>query len=384
MKEWAYPIWVGVLCLLAFAALYAGLLGGPIALERWHIGLGVQLPVLAIVGVMTLLASLALVSLTFSVAGLSDQKQALGLPEGSVRAVIALSLIVLFAITSVYFHGSLAKLGLQQSGPLSETDAGAFRATLRPEEFIRTIPSADGKQYVVVYRLGTEASDDFAKQVLTLLGTLMTSVASFYFAASTASAGQARPQPSSPTVTSVSPQQVAPGEEIELQLVGAGLLPAQSLKLKLGSTEIPADNVLSRDAEVKAKVKVPTEAPVGVYDVIVTNADGRTAALPASLTIRANQQVPSPKLTSVSPRQAARDQEIQLLLSGSGLQTARSVTLKQGPNEIPAAEIEPGDAEVKATVKVPTDATDGSYDVIVTNTDGGTAILPASFTVTAG
>jgi hypothetical protein len=35
---------------------------------------------------------------------------------------------------------------------------------------------------IVVYRLGSQASEDFAKQLFTLIGTLMTVVASFYFA----------------------------------------------------------------------------------------------------------------------------------------------------------------------------------------------------------
>ena len=55
---------------------------------------------------MALLATLALVAVTFSVAGLSDPSQALGLPEGSVRAAIALSLIVIFSITAIFFYSS--------------------------------------------------------------------------------------------------------------------------------------------------------------------------------------------------------------------------------------------------------------------------------------
>lgn len=50
--------------------------------------------------------TLACVSYTFDTVGLSDKTQDLGLPTGSVRAVVALSLIVLFAIFSLFlFNG---------------------------------------------------------------------------------------------------------------------------------------------------------------------------------------------------------------------------------------------------------------------------------------
>src|ERR1700694_5181538 len=49
-----------------------------------------------IAGVIGLLAVLMMTALAFSSVKLSDSTQALGLPEGSVRAVIVLSLIVIF------------------------------------------------------------------------------------------------------------------------------------------------------------------------------------------------------------------------------------------------------------------------------------------------
>ena len=46
-------------------------------------------------------------ALAFSAVKLADPTQALGLPEGSVRAVIALSLIVIFVITVVFLFEGL-------------------------------------------------------------------------------------------------------------------------------------------------------------------------------------------------------------------------------------------------------------------------------------
>ena len=69
------------------------------------------LPLLAIAGIVCLLLTLILAAIVFAKVGLADKTQALALPEGSVRAVIALGLLVIFAIVSVYLYGSLAEQG---------------------------------------------------------------------------------------------------------------------------------------------------------------------------------------------------------------------------------------------------------------------------------
>ena len=51
------------------------------------------LPLLAIGGVVVLVLLLTAVAIMFSILNLTDPRQAMGLPEGSIRAVIALSLI---------------------------------------------------------------------------------------------------------------------------------------------------------------------------------------------------------------------------------------------------------------------------------------------------
>src|SRR5262249_43544498 len=79
------------------------------------------------------------------------------------------------------FQGSVPG-GLQKTEPLTEADATAMRANLHGDELVATLPSGDAQRpTVVVYRTGSRASEDFARQVFTIVGTLMTAVASFYF-----------------------------------------------------------------------------------------------------------------------------------------------------------------------------------------------------------
>ena len=91
-----------VLIVLPCAALYFGI--KDISAEPI-----VGLPILAVFGIMILFGALALISTLFARLYLSDASQALALPEGSIRAAIALALIVLFAIISIMLYQSMSK-----------------------------------------------------------------------------------------------------------------------------------------------------------------------------------------------------------------------------------------------------------------------------------
>ncbi len=87
--------------------LLTGLCVGVGKLLTMGLGPEVQLPVLAITWVVVLLGVLALTAVGFSMVNLADRTEALGLPPGLVRGVIALSPVVLFAILSVFLFGAL-------------------------------------------------------------------------------------------------------------------------------------------------------------------------------------------------------------------------------------------------------------------------------------
>lgn len=220
----------------------------------------IPLSVMAFAGVVGLLAFLALIAFTFAALGLSDPGQALGLPEGSIRAVIALSLIVTFVISSLFLFGRLsngqtitlkglteaqvkqipgdeivskelespqpkaakpalakatnpaqttpASLPSAGTPPVATPSTGAPRASATPARPENTAPaaSADAGQavadaetpkekpeptYTVVRRLGpTRAGEDFSKQLLTTISTLVVAIASFYFGSKAVSSGQ--------------------------------------------------------------------------------------------------------------------------------------------------------------------------------------------------
>lgn len=138
----------------------------------------ILLPLLVIAGVIGLLASLTIVIIVLAALNLSDSSGAFGLPKGSFRAIIALSLILIFAITSTFLYNTL------------DPDTN-------PEKV------------------------KFAQQILTTVSTLVVTVVGFYFGArAVEQAHQVVEQPSLRILNPDSPVvlDVKPGTELSIRI----------------------------------------------------------------------------------------------------------------------------------------------------------------------
>jgi type IV secretory pathway VirB3-like protein len=105
----------------------------------------VALPLLLLLGLGSLLLLLALLVAVLNGFGLTDKRHAFGLPDGSMQAIIALALILIFIISSLFLYSALPDV----------INAGNEAA-------------AQNKQ-------------ELAQQLLTTVGTLAVAVAGFYF-----------------------------------------------------------------------------------------------------------------------------------------------------------------------------------------------------------
>src|ERR1041384_1876397 len=93
----------GAAILIAAIAVFTGKI-------LWTVDPGnsaVVLPLILIVGVLVLVTLLGLLTAVFSSLSLANPNEALGLPSGSVRAVIALMLILVFSVMAIFFYSSL-------------------------------------------------------------------------------------------------------------------------------------------------------------------------------------------------------------------------------------------------------------------------------------
>jgi len=148
----------------------------------------VVLPLLVVAGVIAFLLALLACVAFLAVFRLTDYKQALGLPDGSIRAVLALGLVLIFAIVSIYLYGSTANV---RRDTATNLPAEALPA-LAPGTVLNIVahpasaaPGASGPPvllYDVTTRAsGTETSDNLARQLITLIGTLVAALTAFYF-----------------------------------------------------------------------------------------------------------------------------------------------------------------------------------------------------------
>jgi lysylphosphatidylglycerol synthetase-like protein (DUF2156 family) len=147
------------------------------------------LPLRLVLGVLLVVAALGSYALVLKQLGVqADGKHALGLPEGSIRAVLALMLVLTFVATSAYLFFQLQSPGTEVSQGLTLDQVGALPAN----QIIRIepVPNSSPVLVNVTIERATDASSRIADQLVTVLATLLTAVVSFYFA--TASLKDAR------------------------------------------------------------------------------------------------------------------------------------------------------------------------------------------------
>lgn len=277
---WAAVILLVIACLGVAATLASG--KGPPEF---------MLPLLIISGVMMLLVTLALTAFVFSGVDLTDKTQALGLPEGSVRSVIALSLVLLFAILAVYLYSNMSSRGkIFEAKGLSQDASTQLKQQLLPGQFIFEQQVGDGAAatFTVQYREAPNpASDDFAKQLLAIIGTLVTAVSSFYFGSKTAIASQSGPDKAgggaTPAIRSINPSKVIRGVLTKLEITGDGLDTVKEVKAVSNDRQVLATDVTSSASGVKCSLAMDLSAPTGAWDIVVSDGTGKTAKLSGGL-----------------------------------------------------------------------------------------------------
>ncbi len=135
----------------------------------------ITLPVLLIVSIVGLIGTLATLVVIFFRSGMFDKTEALGFPRGSIRALIALMIIVLFAIVAIFLFNQV------RNGTTIEnvTDA-QLEALIDQGRVLSAVPAEEGDRFTVTVE-SSDAAENFANQLLTTLSTLVVALAAFYF-----------------------------------------------------------------------------------------------------------------------------------------------------------------------------------------------------------
>ena len=158
----------GLLGLVAFGAAAALFIGALWAVSEITTSNQTRLAATFVLGIAFILLVISAIVAAFAALKLTSQQSALGLPEGSIRAIIALVLILVFVVMGIYLFDA--------------------------------VYLAPG--------VGAAARNNAATQMLAMLGTLVAAIAAFYFgtaavttgaAAATAAVGTTRQKPSAVT-----------------------------------------------------------------------------------------------------------------------------------------------------------------------------------------
>lgn len=166
----------------------------------------VQMSSVVLFGLGLTVTLFAVLAIVFSFLKLDDPRMALGLPDGSIRALLAFSLVLIFVCLATFLYTRIDKDQCQNCGKvlagLTEAQVndlkGSFTVAAEPARDKAGTPlyqkiQGDGQTrddlthplYNVTYYPKRNAdAADFAKQIFTTLATIFVSVVSFYFGSS--------------------------------------------------------------------------------------------------------------------------------------------------------------------------------------------------------
>ncbi len=299
----------GVFIFLGLLAIVA-LIGTVLMMGGFWQESEVALPVMLITGLISLLVAIASIVAVFKTLNLANRDFALGLPQGTVRAMIALSLILIFMTTSVFLFGQLSKGIITESidFPMERIDLVKERILSLEKRVVEKTHVVDGEEVPVTHvvdgkevpvdpdtfydvklvRDVNEASKDFAKQILTTVSTLVVALAGFYFGAKSVVAPRGEKAPSVPVISNIDPDNGKQGAMLsEVTIHGSNFQLPKEVKLVRGNKEIPAPkpDIMSSATLVKCSFKIPNDAEKGPWDLIVVNEGGGEVRKPEAFNV---------------------------------------------------------------------------------------------------
>lgn len=229
----------------------------------------IRTSVLVVGSIAVLMIVLFIIAFGFKFIELADAKQALGLPEGSIRAMIALVLIMIFIIFGVYLF--------RMVGTGNPTFVAPMDAPAAPDLYAGKVTSSiydpvTNKYNVWVISPITEDGLRLAQQLLTTVGTLVVAVSGFYFGSSSPNAGTSRSDPEKSrgraNLAAVMPGTAKAGETVWLEASGSGLENPERVLLRSNGIDLECTDILSSSNRLRFSLASPTTA-TGKWDLVL-------------------------------------------------------------------------------------------------------------------
>ncbi len=185
-----------------------------------------------------------------------------------------------------------------------------------------------------------------------------------------------------PTLSSIVPASGARGQTLDVVITGTGFVSGTSA-LTLGSDITVNSSSVTSFTQISANITIPLPIAAGGRDVTITNGPpgGGSGLIVAGFSVNN----PLPTIASVSPSSANRGSIVNVSVTGS--QYIMGVTsLNFGADIVTNGIIVKSPTEIQATLTLASLAASGPRTITVTNASpgGGSASLPAAFTVSTG
>jgi cytoskeletal protein RodZ len=243
-----------------------------------------EIAVLLICGTGFLILFLAIMVGIIYTLGLSQPGQPLGLPEGSIRAIIAVFLILIFAVMALFLYTNIALPATYMSKGITQEQVDK----IPPDQILSIQPSDQPSEDTTLFDVERKversaASEDIAKQVITAMITLVTAISAFYFGTKATPAKEPTKTTSKPVIEHIDPPthpHVTKHTDVSITITGKDLDDPEKIKLvNRAKDEMKCDIIKSSADEITAMLKMETTHPQGKYDVVVVNKDGKEGRL---------------------------------------------------------------------------------------------------------
>jgi hypothetical protein len=238
-----------------------------------------QLGLVIVLAVFMLMVLLFIMAGGFVQFGLADPKQALGLPEGTIRALIALILIMLFVIVGIYLFRTVGEGVVTLRG----LTADEVRA-LGPRVLTSTQVAGTDAFNVTLQGGLSDDGARLAQQLVTTIGTLVVAVAGFYFgtsATAAAASAVAQARPLAIRTTSPLPSGTTATAYADVRLEAEGGSPPYTWSISDG--QLPAG--LNLEPTSGTIGGTPSAAGLARLTVRVTDSNGAVATRALELSI---------------------------------------------------------------------------------------------------
>jgi hypothetical protein len=176
-------------------------------------------------------------------------------------------------------------------------------------------------------------------------------------------------------ITAVSPAKIGQGATETLTITGSGFSGTPSVFVSNTNVTVDSVTVVS-STELSVQVTAESESAVGARDITVIEPGPTADTCTNCLTVDR-----APTLTSASPSSIPQGGSAALTLTGTNFQSGATVTSSTGITFSGTTFVK--STELTTTATVASSVATGTYNVQVTNPDGGTATCTGCLTVTA-